>query len=44
VGSTLAGLQNASIRQFEGVGHGGPVQLPRLFAEAVLGFVDAVPV
>jgi pimeloyl-ACP methyl ester carboxylesterase len=42
--STLAGLSNGSARQLKGVGHGGPIQLPDLLAQAVLDFVDAVPV
>jgi pimeloyl-ACP methyl ester carboxylesterase len=41
--ATLAGMTNGSALRFEGVGHGGPVQSPGLFAEAVLDFVDSVP-
>lgn len=41
--SALTSLSNGSVQQLEGVGHGGPVQLPKLFAETVLTFVDAVP-
>lgn len=41
--SALSNLLSGSVQQFEGVGHGGPIQLPKLFAEAVLNFVDAVP-
>ena len=40
---TLSGLAKGSFRQFAGVGHGGPVQVPNHFAEVVLDFVDAVP-
>ena len=40
----LSGLANGYIRQFAGVGHGGPAQVPNHFAEVVLNFVDAVPV
>jgi len=42
--AVTSSLSNGSIRQFDGVGHGGPVQVPSLLAEAVLDFVDAVPV
>ena len=38
---TLESLPNASARQIAEVGHGGPVQVPGLFAEEVLSFVDA---
>jgi pimeloyl-ACP methyl ester carboxylesterase len=39
---TLSGLSNGVLQRFKGVGHGGPVQMPGLFAEAVLKFVDEV--
>jgi pimeloyl-ACP methyl ester carboxylesterase len=39
----LASLSRGSDCQLEGVGHGGPAQMPRLFADAVLNFVESVP-
>jgi len=39
--STLADLPNGVLRLFEDVGHGGPVQVPKKFSEAVLNFVGA---
>jgi len=42
--SAMAGLANGSLRRFEGVGHGGPVQVASQFAEAVLDFVGSVAV
>jgi len=40
--TTVARLPNVTFRQFDGVGHGGPVEMPVRLADAVLDFVDAV--
>jgi pimeloyl-ACP methyl ester carboxylesterase len=40
--STVASLPNSSAGVFNGVGHGGPVQVPNRFAETVLDFVGKV--
>ncbi|MFZ9023093.1 MAG: alpha/beta fold hydrolase [Litorivicinaceae bacterium] len=39
--STIESLPNALARQIADVGHGGPVQVPDLFADEVLSFVAA---
>lgn len=41
--STVASLPHASGDVFNGVGHGGPVQIPNKFAETVLNFAGKVP-
>jgi pimeloyl-ACP methyl ester carboxylesterase len=40
--STVASLPNSSASVFNGVGHGGPVQVPKRFAATVLDFVESV--
>jgi pimeloyl-ACP methyl ester carboxylesterase len=40
--ATLDSLPNASAVVYEGVGHGGPVQVPNRFAKTILDFVKGV--
>ncbi len=40
--STVASLPNSSAGVFNGVGHGGPIQVPNRFTETVLDFVGKV--
>ena len=37
---SLDALPNASEVIFDGVGHGGPVQMPKQFAETILDFIQ----
>ena len=40
--ATLDGLPSGSVVVFDGVGHGGPVQVPKQFAKTILDFVEGV--
>ena len=40
--ATLDGLTNALIVVYDGVGHGGPVQVSNQFAKTILDFVEGV--